>query len=80
MPVLKYCPTQGIYILKEESKREEGIKVEYWGVLQRELFHNPLASWPDDLQVGLKRLAVLEVAQVCPLDALASDSWKPLAA
>jgi len=24
VPVLKYCPAQGIYILKEESKREEG--------------------------------------------------------
>lgn len=24
VPVLKYCPSQGIYVLKEESKREEG--------------------------------------------------------
>lgn len=26
VPVLKYCPAQGIYVLKEESKREEGFR------------------------------------------------------
>ena len=49
-------------------------------LVSKGLFHNPLASWPAARQVGLIRLAVLEAAQVCPLDALASDSWKPLAA